>query len=153
MAREGKGMDSTNNSRPVQIRLHSSIQHPGQDKEQHYVQLTGRFIEKAQASFLKYDEEQNGARIQTTVKMSASDALIMRSGGVSMRLPFSIERERIGQYGNGPAQFKLRVQTSHIEMVHDVETGSGSFTVHYELLNGESSFGVYELTLTYTEGK
>lgn len=145
-------MASATNSRSVQITLHSSIQHPGQKKEQHHLRLTGQLIQKAQTNFLKYEEQLDDLRVRTTVKMTEDEALIMRSGGVSMRLPFSLEQIRAGQYGNGPAQFNLNVKTASITTKHDEAKGAGSFSVHYELLDNEQSMGTYELTLTYTEG-
>ena len=81
-------MESKNIGQPVHIRLHSSIRHPGQEIETHELQATGRLIEKANAFYLKYDENHNGDNIQTILKMSNRNALIMRSGAVKMRLPF-----------------------------------------------------------------
>src|SRR5690554_2563999 len=101
--------------RPVKIRLHSSIKHPGQDKETHELQATGRYIEKVNSLYLKYEEEQNGQKIQTTVKMDESEALIMRSGAVKMRLPFDTGRTRPGEYGNGAASMNLLVKTNRLE--------------------------------------
>lgn len=138
--------------RPVQIRLHSSIQHPGQEKEVHEVQVTGLYIEKPNAVYLKYDDKQNGEDIQTTVKMSTDDALIMRGGAVSMRLPFSLNVERLGEYRSGPAQFKLGVKTSLIEFTRQAGGLGGKFKVHYELVDEGTSVGTYELTMIYMEG-
>ncbi len=140
--------------RPVTIRLHSSIRHPGQDQETHELKAKGRLIEKAGTSYLQYVEEQNGQSIQTVVKMSAQDALIMRKGAVTMRLPFIAEGERLGEYGTGPASLKMLVRTKKLDFVEEMEreTASGRFAVTYELHADGSLLGTYELMITYTEG-
>lgn len=145
-------MESKTIGLPVQIRLHSSIKHPGQDKETHELQAMGRYIEKTNSLYLKYEEEQNGQKIQTTVKMDDSDALIMRSGAVKMRLPFDTERTRPGEYGNGPASMKLLVKTKRLEFTEKEERGDGRFNVAYELHAEGALLGTYEITITYSEG-
>ena len=139
-------------SRNVNVRLSSSIRHPEQDEETYELLATGQYIIKAGRSYLKYEEEQNGKRIQTTIKMGAEDALIMRNGAVDMRLPFNLEGERFGTYGNGPATFDLRVKTERLEFIEKEDVFGGKFGVMYTLLAEGSILGKYELTITYTEG-
>ena len=143
-------MESKKIGQPVRIRLHSSILHPGQEIETHELQTTGLLIEKATAFYLKYDEDHNGDNIQTTLKMSDGDALIMRSGAVNMRLPFDREQNKFGEYGNGPATFALQVKTNHLEFT--AGQADGEFNVHYELHTEGSLLGTYKLNITYTEG-
>jgi uncharacterized beta-barrel protein YwiB (DUF1934 family) len=143
-------VESKKIGQPVRIRLHSSIRHPGQEIEKHELTATGRLIEKANAFYLKYDENHNGENIQTTLKMSDRDALIMRSGAVKMRLPFDTEQNRAGEYGNGPATFALQVKTNHLEFIE--EPKGGQFSVQYELHTEGSLLGTYKLNITYTEG-
>jgi len=145
-------MESKTLGRPVQIRLHSSIKHPGQDKETHEIQATGRYIEKINSLYLKYEEEQDGQKIQTTVKLDDSEAFIMRSGAVKMRLPFDTERTSTGEYGNGPATMKLLVKTNRLEFKKKEDLGNGHFNVAYELHAEGSLLGTYEITITYSEG-
>ena len=141
-------METQDRVRNVDIQLHSSIRHPGQDQENHELSLTGQLIEKKGSYYLKYAEQQNGQSVQTTVKMGAQDALILRSGAVSMRLPFILKGERPGTYGNGPASFNLLVKTTELEFNQQ----AGQFRVAYELHAEGSLLGTYELTITYTEG-
>lgn len=145
-------LESKKIGRSVQIRLHSSIQHPGQDKETHELQATGQFIEKANSFYLRYDEEQNGDTIQTTVKISENEALIMRKGAVTMRLPFDTERDRLGEYGTSPASMNLLVKTNQLEFAKEADRETGRFNVDYELHAEGSLLGTYKLTITYTEG-
>ncbi|MCZ2257491.1 DUF1934 domain-containing protein [Sporosarcina sp. G11-34] len=139
-------------SRNVHVLLNSTIRHPGQETETHELKATGQCIVKAGRSYLKYEEDHDGKRIQTMIKMGANDALIMRKGAVDMRLPFNVEEERQGTYGNGPATFGLVVQTERLIFEENENTFSGTFSVMYSLWAEESVLGNYELTITYTEG-
>lgn len=145
-------MESKNIIRPVKIRLHSSIKHPGQDIEIHELEATGQYIKKSNSVYLKYEEQHNGQKIQTTVKMDKNEALILRSGAVKMRLPFDTERAKSGEYGNGPARMKLLVKTNQLEFVETEKRGEGQFKVVYELHAEESLVGTYTITITYSEG-
>ena len=139
-------------TKDVTIRLSSTICHPGQDEETHEVHATGKYIKKSDRVYLKFNEDQNGDRIQTTVKMGEEDALIMRTGATDMRLPFDLDGERHGTYGSGPANFNLIVKTNLLEFIEQEDGNSGSFTVNYDLIAEGSVLGIYKLLFTYTEG-
>lgn len=145
-------MDREQLGHPVQIRLHSSIQHPGQDKETHEIQTIGRYIEKAGTAYLKFTEQQQDEVIQTTVKMGNDQALILRSGPLKMRLPFLKDGDRPGEYKNAQANFKLVVRTKHLESIKEPTATEGRFSVHYELYTEGSLLGKYEQSITYSEG-
>lgn len=144
-------MDSKQIERPVRISLHSSIQHPGQDKETHEMQMAGSYLEKAGNAYLRYVEEQDNEKIQTTVKMGNDEALIMRTGPLKMRLPFVVDGERPGEYKNAHANFKLLVKTKKLNYLKETDI-AGRFVVHYELYTEGSLLGTYELSITYSEG-
>ncbi len=114
--------------------------------------LAGQLIEKKGISYLKYEEQQSGNRILTTVKMGTKDALILRSGAVTMRLPFTTDGERAGTYGSGPATFDLLVKTDRLDFVEEMDGSGGQFNVAYGLHADGSLLGTYKLIITYTEG-
>lgn len=145
-------MDSKDLGQPVRIRLHSSIQHPGQEQESHEIEATGRYIEKAGNTYLKYDEQQDGGEIQSTVKMGNTEALIMRRGAITMRLPFFENQDKPGEYGNAQANLKLLVRTKRLEFTKEVTGVGGRFSVAYELHAEGALLGTYELSITYSEG-
>ena len=145
-------METQKKDRNVLIRLYSSIRHPDQDEEKHELTANGLLIEKAGKSYLKYEEQQSGKSIQTIVKLDSTDALIMRRGAVTMRLPFVAAGERLGTYGSGPATFDLVVKTDKLEFTEQKDKSGGRFNVNYDLHAEGSLLGTYELTITYTEG-
>lgn len=145
-------MDLQDRVRTVAIRLHSSIRHPGQEKETHEMHLTGELIDKKGKTYLRYVEQQDESRVLTTIKLGVEESLILRSGAVSMRLPFAISEERMGTYGTGPATFDLLVKTTELNYTKEVDDTGGRFDVQYELHGDGALLGTYELTITYMEG-
>jgi len=131
----------------VDVRLQSTIRHVGQAADKHELQASGMLIEKAGKTYLRFVEKHNGQQVRTTVKLDKGDALIMRSGAVQMRLPFSPGEMRPGTYGSGPATFNLLVKTTKLEV------GTDKFTAHYELHAEGALLGRHELTIYFTEGQ
>lgn len=136
----------------VHIQLHSSIQHPGQEKETHALQSVGKYMEKNGSAYLQYEEEQDGEKIQSIVKLGSKEALIMRSGAIKMRLPFSIDEVRLGEYRNQQMALKLQVKTTALQLKQK-DKRNGTFSIAYELHAEGSLLGTYELSITYSEGK
>ena len=101
---------------------------------------------------MKYEEQQSGKSVQTIVKLDSTDALIMRRGAVTMRLPFVPAAERLGTYGSGPATFDLVVKTDKLDFTEQKDNSGGRFNVKYDLHAEGSLLGTYKLTITYTEG-
>ncbi|MBB4823126.1 uncharacterized beta-barrel protein YwiB (DUF1934 family) [Sporosarcina luteola] len=146
-------MEIASNERSVNVQLQSTIIHPGQPADKHTLEAKGTVVEKAGNQYLRFEEKQNGQTVRTTVKLGRKEALIMRSGAVQMRLPFTIGNPRPGTYGNGPATFNLLVNTKELLVNTDPKGTAGSFHVHYELHADGALLGTYKLQITYTEGQ
>lgn len=134
---------------PVTVNLQSTIEHPDQATEQIQLTVKGQIIEKGSTFYLRY-EEQEGA-VRTVIKLIGNEAVIIRSGAVTMRLPLVEQELREGQYGSGPAQFPLHIHTErvvHKPITHDT---SGEFLAIYTLQNQGQMVGSYQLLITYTE--
>lgn len=141
-------MTADRGPRDVDIRLNSRIRHPGENEERHVLNAKGRLVDKVGVSYLTYEELQNGQLVKTTVKMGNEEALIMRSGSVSMRFPFSLAEDRPGTYGSGGAEFPVIIRTKELEF----NEKDGLFLIKYQLMADNDVLGTYELEFTYTEG-
>ncbi|MDN4606047.1 DUF1934 domain-containing protein [Sporosarcina highlanderae] len=139
-------MKSNKEGRTVDVLLQSSIRHDGQTTDNHELTASGVLIEKAGKTYLQFEEKLNGQQVRTTVKLDEPDALIMRTGAVQMRLPFTACEIRPGTYGAGPATFDLLVKTTKLEVTEN------RFTAHYELHTEDALLGIHEMTIYYTEG-
>ena len=84
----------------VKIKLWSSILPVEGDAETYEMWLEGQLIAKNGMSYLRYEEVQEGKKIQTTIKLTEDRAVIMRSGAVNMRLPLNTTQQERGHYDN-----------------------------------------------------
>lgn len=132
---------------PVKIRLTTTIQQPGSEAETFELWSSGMMTVKNGQRYLQYEEKQDELDIKTTVKIGETEALILRSGGLDMRLPFLLDREQQGNYTNEQGTFLLTTAT------HELSASDTRFFVHYDLAMGASTVGEYKMEITYTEVK
>lgn len=132
----------------VKIRLVTTIQHPDLEKETFELWAQGKRIEKAGKTYLTYEEIQEHVtgNIKTTVKVGQDEALILRSGGLTMRLPFSTSGDQNGSF---EGEFGTMLVTT---TTHSIEHANGKFTIEYGLKSGSNHVGNYKLEFTYAEG-
>lgn len=133
----------------VKIKLISTIVSAEGERETVEMWLEGSKIEKAGVSYLRYDEVQEEATIRTTVKLTNDNALIMRSGPISMRLPLNIEQVERGHYENMHGSFPIEVKTHALK--HEAEAMGGQFDATYDLIIGGQAVGNYTLQISYSE--
>lgn len=131
----------------VNIRLLSTIHHPDVETETFDIQTIGELILKGNQPYLVYEEEQDEKNVRTTVKLSEKSALIMRSGGVKMRLPFENGELQTGSYDTVYGTLMITTNTKHLHFEE------GHFQVEYELIINDEVTGTYTLELIYTEAK
>ena len=131
----------------VNIRLVSTIRHPNVQLETINIETKGTLTLKGNQYYLVYEEVQDEKVIRTTVKLSGKTALILRSGGVKMRLPF--ERGEL-QTGSYDTQYGTLMITTNTKQLHFEE---GHFQVEYELIINDEVAGTYTLELIYTEAE
>lgn len=143
-SKDGVRME-TENGRHVNVKLHSTIKHDESSADTHELTAKGKLIEKGGKTYLRFEESQDGQKVHTTVKLDEEDTIIMRSGAVNMRLPFTAGSTRLGSYGAGPASFNLFVKTERLQVQE------GSIFAHYTLHADDTLLGTHELTITYTE--
>lgn len=138
---------STPVQKTVKVQLVSTIRHPNVQEETINIKTKGILTLKGEQYYLVYEETQNEKTIRTTVKLSGQNALILRSGGVKMRLP--LER---GEFQNGSyeTQYGTMIITTNTKHLH---FEVGRFQVEYELIINEEVAGTYTLELTYTEAE
>jgi len=131
----------------VNIRLISTIRHPDIQEETINLETTGTLTLKGSQYYLVYEEMQDEKAVRTTVKLSGESALILRSGGVKMRLPFERGELQTGSYDTPYGILKITTNTKHLHF------DDGHFQVEYELIVNEEVAGTYTLELIYTEAE
>lgn len=133
----------------VKIKLWSSILPVEGDVETYEMWLEGQLIDKNGTSYLRYEEVQDGKKIQTTIKLTEDRAVIMRSGAVNMRLPLNTTQQERGHYDSQYGSIPLMTKTYEIAILSDA--GNRSFKTSYDLIIGGNPVGNYTLDIKYTE--
>jgi len=136
-------------NKQVKVKLKTTIRQPNEEPEIFELWATGNLIEKRGNSYLKYEEMQDDNKINTTVKMGDSEALILRSGGVNMRLPFLKNAEQNGSYESEYGV--LMVSTMTRKITFEQNNQDGYFVVQYDLNVSGQPVGEYTLEFHYTE--
>ncbi|TWT27611.1 DUF1934 domain-containing protein [Planomicrobium sp. CPCC 101110] len=131
----------------VMIRLTTTIRQPNVDDQVMELRSEGLLTEKNNRRYLQYAEQQEDLEIRTVVKLSEDEALILRSGGLQMRLPFLLHKEQTGNLTNAQGSFMLTT------MAHELLVEDTRFKVRYDLAMGADHVGEYEMEIQFTEGK
>lgn len=136
----------------VKIKLNSTIHPIDGELESYELWLQGSLIQKSGKTFLRYEEVLDEKTIQTTVKMDKENALILRSGGVKMRLPFSSIQDEHGHYDTQFGALPIVTKTHQLSHEHhESDLFNGQFNVNYDLIIGGQSVGNYKLEINYSE--
>ena len=138
---------STPLQKTVNIRLVSTIRHPNVQEETINIETKGTLTLKGKQYYLVYEEMQDQKKTRTTVKLGGQTALILRSGGVKMRLPFERGELQTGSYDTQYGTIIITTNTKHLHF------DDGHFQVEYELIINEEVAGTYTLELIYTEAE
>lgn len=131
----------------VNIRLLSTIRHPNVQEEAIDLETKGTLTLKGSQSYLVYEETHDEKNIRTTVKLGGKSALVLRSGGVKMRLPFEREQLQTGSYDTPYGTLMITTNTKQLHFE------DGHFQVEYELIINDEVAGTYTLELFYTEAE
>lgn len=133
----------------VKIKLVSSIIPTDGELETYEMWLQGSVMEKAGTHYLRYEEFQDDKEIRTTVKLKNDQAFIMRSGGVTMRLPLTLQQKERGHYESVYGSIPIVVKTHQLSY-EPLENG-GRFMTKYDLIIGGNAVGHYTLDINYSE--
>jgi len=137
----------------VKVKLQSTITPTDGESESYELWLQGSFIQKSDKMYLRYEEVLDGNSIRTTVRMNNDKALILRSGGVNMRLPFNVQVQENGHYETQFGNLPINTKTNRLIHVHNDQTIQGTFNVNYDLIISGQVVGKYNLEIQYSEGK
>lgn len=140
-----------NEQTEVKIHLKTRIQH-GDEKDSFELISIGRYYEKEDSFFLKYDEVQEEGTIHTIFKMKRDEeALILRSGAVKMRMVFKEDEEHTGSYESQLGTLMITTKTSKLTHTANRTKNDGEINLSYQLYMQGSPVGKYEMDISYKE--
>ncbi|PSL40584.1 uncharacterized beta-barrel protein YwiB (DUF1934 family) [Planomicrobium soli] len=131
----------------VTIKLTTTIRQPNVADQVMEMRSKGTLTEKNNLRYLQYAEKQEDLEIRTVVKLSEDEALILRSGGLQMRLPFLLHKEQTGSLTSTQGSFMLTTKA------HELSVSDNRFKVRYDLAMGTEHVGEYEMEIQFMEGK
>ncbi|RNF40059.1 DUF1934 domain-containing protein [Planococcus salinus] len=131
----------------VIIKLTTIIRLPDEAEQVMELHSHGTLTEKNDRRYLQYAEQQDDLEIRTTVKLQEEEAVVLRSGGLQMRLPFLLHKEQTGNLTNEQGSFMLTTKA------HELSVSESRFQVRYDLSLGTDYVGEYEMEIQFTEGK
>jgi uncharacterized beta-barrel protein YwiB (DUF1934 family) len=130
----------------VNIKLTTIIRQPDVEDQLLELRSRGTLTVKNNRRYLQYEEQLEELMIRTTVKLSDDEAVIMRSGGLQMRLPFLLHKEQTGNLTNEQGSFMLTTKA------HELSVSDTRFKVRYDLAMGSDHVGEYEMEIQFLEG-
>lgn len=137
----------------VKIKLVSKIIPTDGELETYEMWLQGSLINKSGSNYLRYEEVQEEHTVQTTIKLNNDQAFIMRSGGISMRLPLNKKQLENGHYENMYGSLPIVTKTNELSHERINDTIEGRFYAQYDLIVNGASVGNYTLDIHYSEGQ
>lgn len=134
---------------PVRLKVKTTIYH-GKDKQTMELTTFGTFYKKGSADFLHYDEvmEEVGT-VATTLRLTPTDAVIMRNGAVKMNLPLQKNKKRVGRYTTPYGVFELETNTSRYDYLFNEQ--SGTIDLLYDLTMQGQKSGQFLLNVEFKE--
>ncbi|MCM3664589.1 DUF1934 domain-containing protein [Mesobacillus subterraneus] len=135
---------------PVKVTVKTVI-YSGSEKETFELTTFGRYYKKANSSYLQYDEVMEEGDVHTTVKVSGSEVLILRSGAIKMRLHFLLNKKTPGNYKTPYGLLETSAATKRLDTDFNDEKQEGHVDLLYDMAIQGSSAGTYHLTINYKE--
>lgn len=133
----------------VKIKIKTAIFHDEGDEIME-AEAFGRFYQKSNANYLQYDEESEAGLTRTIVKVSADEALILRSGAIKMKLPFVLQQKMNGSYELPFGKFAICSFAKRIDHSYLAESGRGHIDLRYDF-SIQETLTTYHLVITFQE--
>lgn len=139
-----------NSQKPIKIKVNTTIWNNG-EKETFELSTFGRYYEKNDAFYLQYEEVMEEGSINSIVKISTDETLILRSGAVSMRMVFEKNKKRLGRYETPFGTMGISTRTNRL--AYNIEDTAGNLDILYELHMQGALAGTYHLEIQFKEEK
>lgn len=133
--------------KPVKIKVNTTIWNNG-EKETFELTTFGRYYEKSNSVFLRYDEVMEEGTVKSIVKVSENETLILRSGAINMRMVFEMNKKHVGRYETPFGTMGISTRTKRLS--HSLEPQAGAIDILYELHMQGALAGTYHMEITYT---
>lgn len=136
---------------PVNIHVISEIR-DGEETEKIEIRTSGEYYLKGSIPYLSYSEEQDYGSIRTIIKLKEAEAVVIRSGAVSMRQRFIEDAETLTNYETQFGSMQLATFTDKMSFMPG-SGASGSLEIGYQLKIGENQTHLHKLLISFKEAE
>lgn len=143
---------------PVKIYIKTTVYHPSEDSslasvapETYELIVFGQYQETSTAAYLRYQEAMEVGAVNTTVKITEDELLILRSGALKMRMVFRCNKPVSGTYHSPHGYMEIVTEAHAFAHNHNTKTNEGNIALQYDLSMQETLAGTYQLEIKYEE--
>jgi uncharacterized beta-barrel protein YwiB (DUF1934 family) len=135
-------------SQPTPITLEVvTVIKDGKRKEESVTKAKGTLYEKADTTFIMYEDELEVGKVSNTVKIINNEITIIRRGAVSMRQQFLQGKETEGVYQSPLGTMGMVTKTKRTKFHWNPITHFGKVDLSYELILQDQKVGTHTVTL------
>ncbi|WP_306461672.1 DUF1934 domain-containing protein [Robertmurraya kyonggiensis] len=134
--------------KPIKIKVTTTIW-DGDQKETFELTTFGRYYEKSGSTYLQYEEVMEEGNVKSIVKVSKDETLILRSGAITMRMVFEMNKKHLGRYETPFGTMGISTRTKRL--AHSFGAHNGAIDILYELHMQGALAGTYHLEISYEE--
>lgn len=133
---------------PIRLKQITDIR-DGVRKETVALEAEGFCYVKENAVYLQFTEQQELGQINTVVKITDREVVVMRSGAVRMRHVFRKTEETTGQYDTPFGQWTMKTKTDNIEFRYNEKRKQGRLFLSYQLEMQNEQAGRHAMTIMF----
>lgn len=111
----------------------------------------GQYQETQTATYLRYQEALEVGTVNTTVKITNDEMLILRSGALKMRMVFRPGKPVSGTYHSPHGYMEIVTEAQNFTHDYNNKSNKGHITLKYDLSMQETLAGTYHLDIKYEE--
>ncbi|MBM7690642.1 uncharacterized beta-barrel protein YwiB (DUF1934 family) [Peribacillus deserti] len=143
-------LQTDSDKRSVRVTVKTTITN-GSETETFELATLGNLHNKANADYLQYEEKDENGLINTYVKFTDTELMLMRSGSVTMKQYFRENEVTSGYYESMYGRLEMQTDTSKIVREWNDPAKEGKIELYYDLMMQGNHLGVYQMTIIYKE--
>jgi uncharacterized beta-barrel protein YwiB (DUF1934 family) len=147
---KGVSLMEKQNGIPIRLKQITNIR-DGFRKETVALETEGFYYIKENAVYLQFEEQQELGKVNTVMKITDHEVVVMRSGAVRMRHVFRKTEETTGHYHTPFGQWTIKTKTDNIEFRYNENRKKGHLFLSYQLEMQNEQAGRHAMTIMFKE--
>lgn len=135
---------------PVKIHIKTAIDQ-GDGTETYELIAFGRYQKTDSAQYLRYEEAMEVGNVNTTLKITEEEMLILRNGPVKMRMTFRLGQPISGTYSTPLGFMEIVTEAKKLHYSINETERAGTVSLKYDLTVQGALAGTYQLEINFKE--